>query len=57
MYREDCVKQCLVPFLEEHQAGEDYFFWLDLASGQIANKTQDLFDTLEIPITLGIKPP
>ena len=32
MYREECVKQRLVPFLEEHHAEGDYFFWPDLAS-------------------------
>ena len=57
MYREDCVEQCLVPFLEEHHADEDYFFWPNLPSCHYANETQDIFNKLEIyfyqtPLTL-----
>ena len=43
MYREECVKQSLVPFLEEHHADGDYLFWPDYAI-----ETQDLFNKLEI---------
>ena len=58
MYREDCVKQCLVPFLEEHHADGDYFVRPDLASCHYANETQDLFNKLEIPfIPRGSNPP
>ena len=58
MYREDCVKQRLVPFLEEHHADGDYIFWPDLASCLYANETQYLFNKLEIPfIPRGSNPP
>ena len=49
MFREDCVKQRLVPFLEEHQANGDFFFWPDLASWHFANETQDLFNNFNSP--------
>ena len=32
MFREDCVKQRLVPFLEENHADRNYFIWSNLAS-------------------------
>ena len=53
LYREDSVKQRLVPFLKAHHADGDYFFWPDLASCHYANETQDLF-TFYTP---WIKPP
>ena len=43
------VEQRLVPFLEEHHADGDYFFWPDLACCHYAYETQDLFNKLEIP--------
>ena len=48
VYREDFLKQHLVPFLEEHHADGDYFVWPDFASCHYVNETQDLFNKLEI---------
>ena len=45
MYREDCVKQRLVPFLEEHHADGD-----KLACCHYANATQDLLKIHIYPV-------
>lgn len=48
-YRENVVKQLVKPFVDEHHADDDYWFWPDLASAHYARKTTDLFDELGIP--------
>lgn len=49
VYRNDCITQRLIPFLQEHHSDGDYVFWPDLASAHYANATQELFRENDIP--------
>ena len=49
VYREECIKKYLVPFLDEFHQDGDYFFWPDLATAHYAHETKTLLETLEIP--------
>ena len=48
VYAIKCVKQRLLPFIQEHHADGHYLFWSDLASAHYANSCQELFAELEI---------
>lgn len=48
-YREHCVSDKLVPFINEHHQGDDIVFWPDLASAHYANSTLQLLQSLNIP--------
>ena len=44
IYQQECIKCCLIPFLQQHHADGDYIFWPDLASSHYAKDTIALFD-------------
>ena len=47
-YREQIVKRFVKPFIDEHHADGDYWFWPDLASAHYAKETLELFGALNI---------
>ena len=58
MYREDCLKRRLVPFLQEKHEDGNYVFWPDLASAHYAKATQELLKTLDVNfVPRDINPP
>lgn len=48
IYRKDCIKGILEPFLMEHHADGKYFFWPDLASAHYAKDTVNLLENLNV---------
>ncbi len=42
-YREHCINECLVPFLDKFHADGDYHFWPDLATSDYAKDTLAIF--------------
>ncbi len=48
IYQKHCIKDHLVPFLNENHADGSYYFWPDLASAHYAKKTVDLFEEKNI---------
>ena len=49
VYREQCVRQRLKPFIDEVHGEDEILFWPDLASAHYAHPTRALFEELEIP--------
>lgn len=48
MYRKECIKKRLLPFLQEKHGDGNYVFWPDLASAHYAKETQELMKSLDI---------
>ncbi len=44
IYRKDCIKARLVPFLKRYHSGNDYYFWPDLTSAHYAADTISFFE-------------
>ena len=49
IYRDQCIQQYLVPFLDHYHEDGDFYFWPDLASAHYAHETTDLLKNLNIP--------
>ena len=49
IYRDQCIQQYLVPFLDKYHQDGDFYFWPDLASAHYAHETTDLLRSLDIP--------
>jgi DNA-binding transcriptional ArsR family regulator len=58
MYREKCIKEHLLPFLQKHHLGDNILFWPDGASAHYAKATLDFFATKNIPfVAKDMNPP
>ncbi|KAI6647164.1 hypothetical protein LOD99_8817 [Oopsacas minuta] len=58
IYRNQCIKKHLIPFLEKFHDEGKYYFWPDLASSYYAKDTLKLFEDLNIPyIPKSANPP
>ncbi len=58
IYRKHCIKDCLVPFLNENRADGSYYFWPDLAGAHYTKKTVNLFEEENIAyISKSCNPP
>ena len=44
VYRQECIMRHLIPFLQQHNAYNNYVFWPDLASSHYAKDTIALFN-------------
>jgi len=47
--REECIRQRLHPFIQEHHADDEILLWPDFASAHYVRQTRDLLEKLEIP--------
>ena len=49
IYRDQCIRQYLVPYLDQYHEDGDFYFWPDLASAHYAHETTDLLKSLNTP--------
>jgi transposase len=49
IYRQDCIQDHLLPFLQDFHQDGDYYFFPDLASSHYAKATTDLLDEENVP--------
>ena len=57
-YREKCLKQVLLPFLNTQYPSGGYIFWPDLATAHYARATADLLSEVEVPtVACDMNPP
>ena len=49
IYRQNCIQDHLLPFLEEYHEDRNYFFFPDLASCHYAKATTNLMEAENIP--------
>lgn len=49
---EECIKQRLVPFIQNHHPNGDIMFWPDLASAHYAKLSLETLESLGIPFVL-----
>ena len=58
IYQNFCIKERLVPFLDEYHADGAYWFWPDLASSHYARSTLEVFEEEKIAyIPKAVNPP
>lgn len=50
VYQNECIRQRLLPFVQEMYPNGDYIFWPDLASSHYAKKTLETLNELGIPV-------
>ena len=48
LYREQCLKKVLFPYLEQHYPRGGYVFWPDLAASHYARETLDLLENAHV---------
>ena len=50
VYREQCLKKVLIPYLEHYYPSGGYVFWPDFAAAHYARDTLDLLDAAHVPV-------
>ena len=50
VYRDECIRKRLLPFIKKHYANNNYIFWPDLASSHYSKSVMELLQEKEIKI-------
>ena len=50
VYREECIKKRLIPFIRQHYPEDNYIFWPDLASSHYAKPVIELLEEQRIKV-------
>lgn len=48
IYRDECIKKRLIPFIKKNYPEEDYLFWPDLASSHYSNTVLELLEKKKV---------